>query len=265
MSEPKVLPQDAYTALTEHEISFIDSAVECAVYTREDEGDGFAHSPIVICKNDDDAAHWQYQVMEWNRLAEAMHLSCPKQVPRTSKLITPLPQFIEGAVSCTLTLYSPISSQAITKEYILDKLYTQLQYSKDRPRMVSKGLALAPETLAKEIESLENSKETRYRLRRSGYQSIRLYLQMSNGDMLTKHVSHRGIVLYSGSPDKPTSFSFATSQRNPRKSVYDLIKPIQCSAGLVGDIYLQSDIDKATKAAKALSAETQTLNTKKPA
>ncbi|MGL5432487.1 MAG: hypothetical protein ACRDBJ_06375 [Plesiomonas shigelloides] len=259
MSEQKVLPQDAYTALTEHEISFIDSAVECAVYTREDEGDGFAHTPIVICTDEKQAEHWRQRVAKWNQLAEALHLSSPKRFPRTSTLMTPIPQVIEGVASCTLSMYSPVSSQAITKEYLLGKLRAQLRYSIDRPRLVARELIASPDAIQKEIDSLEASKETRYRLRRSGYQSVRLFLQMSNGDVLNKHVSHRGMVLYSGDPSKPTAFSMSTAQRNARRSVYDMIKPIQCSAGLVGDIYLQSDIDRATKALRAETAK------KKPA
>ncbi len=246
MNKKAVLSQAAFEAFTEHEIEMLEKAIPLASYSEAD-GDDFRHSPVVICETEKDCSYWRAQISEWYRYAELLHLSAPKHFPKNAKLFNPAPLMITSVASCILSTVPAVSSQPIKKDKILKMLNNQLKAVMRNPRLVDMG---ADVEIRRSIEEFSSREEEKYRVRRSGYTCLRATLAMEDGTQRLQVVPHRGLFLFSSS-DTPVKFKRSRENSRNRVSAYDRITPIPCPTGLVGEIYSQSDVDRAMAEVKA--------------
>lgn len=235
------LSHATYNALMECENNIIEKAAAVAVFHETDES-GFEFSPIVIIESEKDLGYWNKKIQEWHRYAQMLQLAAPSKFPKNSRLFNPAPLIVTGVESCLLANVEAVSSQPIKKERILKILKSQLSIIQRNKRLMDMGEDVE---IKDAIQYFSSRNEENYRLRRTGYTCLRTTLTMSDGSRPLQMVPHRGLFLYSGNPDVPVKFSRANEGSKPRQSAFDLLTPIPHSIGLVGDLYAQSEVDRA--------------------
>lgn len=235
------LSHATYNALMECENNIIEKAAAVAVFHETDES-GFEISPIVIIESEKELTYWDKKIKEWHRYAQMLQLAAPSKFPKNSRLFNPAPLIVTGVESCLLANVEAVSSQSINKERILKILKKQLSTIQRNKRLMDMGEDVE---IKAAIQYFSSRNEENYRLRRTGYNCLRTTLTMSDGSRPLQMVPHRGLFLYSGNPDVPVKFSRANEGSKPRQSAYDLLTPISYSVGLVGNLYAQSDVDRA--------------------
>lgn len=235
------LSHATYNALMECENDIIEKAAAVAVFHEVDEG-GFEISPVVILESEKELTYWTKKIQTWHRYAKMLQLAAPSQFPENSRLFNPAPLIVTGVDSCLLANVEAVSSQPIKKERILKMLKNQLSIIQRNKRLLDLGEDVE---IKNAIQYFSSRNEENYRLRRTGYTCLRATLTMSDGSRPLQMVPHRGLFLYSGKPDTPVKFSRASEGSKPRQSAFDLLTPIPHSIGLVGELYAQSEVDRA--------------------